>query len=97
MRGCRDSAGLIQVIKKLRQSRWVVEIQPANHCLKSCGQSIHRCIGTLGSTTGTVSPPTDKVALLLPQDRLKLPQCLGLGLSAHLSHNRAVQYIGAPR
>ena len=93
--GCREGAGLIQVIEKLRQARWVVQIQPAHHCLKPCGQSIHRGIGSLGSTPSPIAAATDEIAFLVAQHWIKLPKGLSLSLGADFGNNGTVQHICA--
>jgi hypothetical protein len=82
------------VIEKLRQARWVVQIQPAHHCLKPCGESVNSRIGSLGSATGPIAATTHQIPLLLAQDRIKVAKGLGLCLGTDLGHYGAVQHIG---
>ena len=57
-------SGLLQVIEELRKPGWIVQKQPANHCLKSCGPSINRSVCTPWAPTGTVTAPTHQVEFL---------------------------------
>ena len=89
-------SGLLQVIEELRKPGWIVQKQPAHHCLKPCGPSIDSRIRTPRTTTCTVATPTDQIKLLIIQEVAifqpgKEP---GLGVSADISHNSPVQLIG---
>ena len=57
-------SGLLQVIEELRKPGWIVQKQPAHHCLKPCGPSINRSVCTPWTPTGTVAAPTDQVEFL---------------------------------
>ena len=52
-------SGLLQVIEELRKPGWIVQKQPAHHCLKPCGPSINRSVCAPLPPPGTVatSPP----------------------------------------
>ena len=86
---------MIQVIEKLRQARWVVQIQPAHHCLKPCGESINRRVGSLGSTPCPIAAATHQIPLLLAQQGIKLSKGLSLSLSTDPGNNGTVKNISA--
>ena len=61
----------LQRIQELSETGWVVQEQPANHCLKSCRHSINRCVATPGAATGTVPTSANQVQFMLIKRRLK--------------------------
>ena len=83
------------MVKELGKPVWVVQKQPANHCLKPCGPPINRGLGTARAPTGTVAAPTHPVLFLLVQQLflLKPGQHCGLGIGANVSNNSFVQSI----
>ena len=92
--GARIRPVRLQRIQELSETGWVVQKQPAHHCLKSCRHSINRCIAAPGATTGAVPTTTHQVELTVIQQRLKLLESTGLSISTDLIHNRTVQNIG---
>ena len=95
----RMGSGSLQLVKELSKPVWVVQKQPANHCLKSCGPSINRGVSPAGSTTGTVPPPAHPGQLLFIQQffLLKPGQHCGLSVSTNIRNNSFVQCVGLPR
>ena len=89
-------SGLLQVIEELRKPGWIVQKQPAHHCLKPCGPSIDSRIRTPRTTTCTVATPTDQIKLLIIQEVAVFQpgEEPRLGISADISHNSPVQLIG---
>ena len=83
------------MIEKLRQARWVVQIQPAHHCLKPCGESINRCVGSLGSAPCTIAAATHQIPLLLAQQGIKLSKGLSLSLGTDPGNNSTMKNISA--
>ena len=86
---------LLQVIEELRKPGWVVQKQPANHCLKPCGPSINGGIGAPGTTACTVAATTHPIKFLVIQEFtvFKPGEKPGLGIGADISHNSPVQLI----
>ena len=92
-------SGLLQVIEELRKPGWIVQKQPAHHCLKPRGPSIHSGLSTPRSSACIVAAPTHQVEFLrIQQVTIFQPaQQVGLGISADISHNSAMQIVGATR
>ena len=89
-------SGLLEMIEELRKPGWIVQKQPAHHCLKPCGPSINSSISAPRTTTCTVSTPTHPIVFLVFQQFPffqdgKKP---GLGISADIGHNGPMQLIG---
>ena len=76
-------SGLLQVIEELRKPGWIVQKQPANHCLKPCGFPIDSCVSTAWATTSTVAPTTHEILFRRIQNWCQSLQCIGLGISAN--------------
>ena len=91
-------SGPLQVIKELSKPVWIVEKQPANHCLKPCGPAIDRCIPASRTSTCTVSPAAHPVQLLIAKEMVLLQpiETSGLGISTHSGHHSPVQIIEPP-
>ena len=89
-------SGLLQVIEELRKPGWIVQKQPAHHCLKPCGPSIDSGISPPRTTPCTVATPTHQIKLLTIQEVAVFQprEESGLGISADISHNSPVQLIG---
>ena len=85
----------LQRIQELSETGWVVQKQPANHCLKSCRHSINRGIAAPRAATGTVATSTHQVELMVIKQRLKLLESPGLSIGTDLIHNRTMQNICA--
>ena len=66
----RIGSGALQMIQELCKPVWVVQKQPANHCLKPRGPAINRSISATGATTGAVTAATNPVKLFIAK---KLP------------------------
>tara|TARA_Y100000746_G_scaffold38534_1_gene28793 strand:- start:1622 stop:1873 length:252 start_codon:yes stop_codon:yes gene_type:complete len=83
------------LIKELSQPDWVVQKQPANHCLKPCGPSIHSSISSPRTTPRTVATPSDQIKLLSVKQALlfKPRQEIRLSIGANLGHDCLVQGI----
>ena len=92
-------SGLLQVIEELRKPGWIVQKQPAHHCLKSCGPSINRSVCTPRPPTGTVAAPPHQIEFLGTEKFtvFQPAQQAGLGVSTDIGHHSTVQLIGAPR
>lgn len=58
--------GLLQLIQKLGQPLWIVQKEPANHCLKSRCLSVGAGIAGPWAPTSSVATAAHPVALLLP-------------------------------
>ena len=91
----RICSGTLQMIQELCKPVWVVQKQPANHCLKPCGPSINRSIGTTGPTTGVVATATHPVQLFIAEEMLLFQpgQCSGLSIGTYISHDRFMQGV----
>ena len=83
------------MIEKLRQARWVVQIQPAHHCLKPRGESINHCVGSLGSTPCPIAAATHQIPFLVAQQWIKLSKRLSLSLGTDPRNNCTVKNITA--
>jgi hypothetical protein len=85
------------LIEELSQPDWIVQKQPANHCLKPCGLSIHSSIGSSRTTPRTVTTPSDQIKLVIVKQILlfKPRQKVRLGISANLGDDSLMQRIGA--
>lgn len=90
-------SGPLQVIKELSKPVWIVEKQPANHCLKPCGLPIDSRIGATRTTTGTVAPSTDQVLLLCIEDWQQPVEGCGLGICANLGHDGFMESVRLAR
>ena len=88
-------SGPLQMIKELSKPVWIVEEQPANHCLKPCGPAINRSIPTAGTATSTVSPPTHPIELQIGQKLtlFKPGQRRGLRVSTNSRDNGAMKIV----
>ena len=86
--------GAVQLIQKLRQAIWIVQKQPANHCLKSSGLSICRGITAAWATTGTVASTPNQGLFLVIEPGLEPFQRNGLCIGSHFSHDSAMQILG---
>ena len=84
------------MIKEIGQPSWVVEKQPANHCLKPRGPSIHSGLGSARTTACTVATPTDQIEFLGVQELtvFQPSQQTGLGIGANIGHNSTMQMVG---
>ena len=85
------------MIQQISQPSWIVQKQPANHCLKPCGLPIDSCIGAPGTTTGTVAPSTDQVLLLCVEDWQQSVEGCGLGICANLGHDGFMESVRLAR
>jgi hypothetical protein len=85
------------LIEELSQPDWIVQKQPANHCLKPCGPSIHSRVGSSRTTPRTVTTPSDQIKLVIVKQILlfKPRQKIRLGISANLGDDSLMQRIGA--
>jgi hypothetical protein len=85
------------LIKELSQPDWVVQKQPANHCLKPCGPSIHSRVRSPRTAPSTVATPANQIELLSVKQILlfKPSQKVGLSISTNLSHDGFMQHIRA--
>jgi hypothetical protein len=85
------------LIEELSQPDWIVQKQPANHCLKPCGPSIHSSVGSSRTTPRTVTTPSDQIKLVIVKQILlfKPRQKIRLGISANLGDDSLMQRIGA--
>ena len=88
-------SGLLQVIEELRKPGWIVQKQPAHHCLKPRGKSINRSVGSLGSAACPIAAATHQIPLLLAQQGLKLSKGLSLSLGTDPGNNSMVKNISA--
>ena len=91
----RIGSGTLQMIQELCKPVWVVQKQPANHCLKPRGPAINRSLGTTGATTGAVATSTHPVQLVIVEELLIFQpgQCSGLGICTYISDNRFMEGI----
>ena len=89
-------SGLLQVIEELSKPGWIVQKQPANHCLKPRGPSIHSGLGSARTTACTVATPTDQIEFLGVQELtvFQPSQQTGLGIGANIGHNSTMQMVG---
>ena len=87
------------MIKQIGQPGWVVEEQPANHCLKSRGPSIHRCLRSPRTPASIVPAATDQILFMRIKKLLLLKplQQAGLGVCPHISHHGTVQGLRTVR
>ena len=90
-------SGLLQVIEELRKPSWVVQKQPANHCLKPCGPSINGRISATRTTACTVAATTHPIKFLSIQEFTVFQpgQKPRLGIGPDIGHNSPVQVIRA--
>ena len=90
-------SGLLQVIEELSKPGWIVQKQPANHCLKPCGPSINSSVGSPRTTPRTVTTPSDQIKLVIVKQIMlfKPGQKVRLGISANLGDDSLMQCIGA--
>ena len=88
-------SGLLQVIEELRKPGWVVQKQPAHHCLKPCGPSIHSGISSPWTTACTVATPTHPIQFLVIQEFtvFQPAEKPRLGVSTNISHDSAMQVV----
>ena len=68
-----------------------MKIEPAHHCLKSCGPSIGRRVSTSGTLAGTVAATTHQIDFEIVQPGLQSFQGKSLSIRTNLSNNRTVQ------
>jgi len=85
------------MIKQIGQPGWVVEKQPANHCLKPCGLPIDSGVSTPWTTPRAIAPAADQVLLLIRQDGLQTLESLGLSIGANNRHHSLMQGISLAR
>ena len=85
--------GAFQLIQELRKAVWIVQKQPANHCLKSSGLAIGRCISGTGTAAGAVATTTNQSLFLLVEPGLKPLQRTGLSIRSHFGHDGTMQII----
>ena len=88
-------SGLLQVIEELRKPGWVVQKQPANHCLKPCGPSINSGIGAPGTSACTVAATTHPIKFLVIQEFTVFQpgEETGLSIGANIGHHSPVQVV----
>ena len=88
-------SGLLQVIEELRKPGWIVQKQPAHHCLKPCGPSINGGIGAPGTTACTVAATTHPIEFLVIQEFtvFQPAEKPRLGVSTNKSHYSAMQVV----
>ena len=91
----RIGSGALQMIQELCKPVWVVQKQPANHCLKPRGPAINRSLGTTGATTGAVATSTHPVQLVIVEELLLFQpgQRSGLGICTHISYDGFVEGV----
>ena len=89
-------SGLLQVIEELRKPGWIVQKQPAHHCLKPCGPSIDSRLCTPRTSACTVASPSDQIEFPGVQELtiLQPGQQTGLGIGANIGHNSTMQMVG---
>ena len=68
-----------------------MKIEPANHCLKSCGLPIGSGVATARPPPGAVAAATDQIGFKLRQDGAKSLQGESLRIRPDLGDNRPVQ------
>ena len=87
---------MIQMIKDLCQPDWVVQKQPANHCLKPCSPAVGGSFSRARTTPGAVATATDEIKFLSLKQFVPLQpgEESGLGIGSHVSDNSTMQCIG---
>ena len=85
--------GASQLIQELRKAVWIVQKQPANHCLKSSGLAIGRCISRTRTAAGAVAATTNQSLFLVVEPGLKTLQRTGLSVRSHFGHDGTMQII----
>ena len=95
IRSDRDGSGTIQMIEDLCQPDWVVQKQPANHCLKPRRPAINRSFSRARATSGTVAAATHEIKFLSSKQfvLLKPGEKSGLGVSSDVSNNSPMQCL----
>ena len=83
------------MIKELGKPVWVVQKQPANHCLKSRGLAIGRGVTAARTTTGTIAAPTNQIPFLVRQPGVQALQRNRLCISTNFGDNRKVEIFSA--
>jgi len=88
-------SGLLQVIEELRKPGWIVQKQPAHHCLKPCGPSINRSVCAPWTPPGTVATPPNQIEFFCTEELafFQPAQQAGLGVSTNISHDSAMQVV----
>ena len=91
-------SGLLQVIEELRKPGWIVQKQPAHHCLKPCGPSIHSGISAPRTTACTVVTPTHPIQFLGIQEFTVFQPAEEprLSISADIGHTSPMEVVRTP-
>ena len=92
----RIGSGTLQMIQELCKPVWVVQKQPANHCLKPCSPAVGGSFSRARTTPGAVATATDEIQFIrLKQFVLLQPgEESGLGIGSHVGDNSTMQGIG---
>ena len=88
-------SGLLQVIEELCKPGWIVQKQPAHHCLKPRGPPIDSGIGTPRATACTISATTHQFTFLVIQkfSIFQPGEEPGLGVSTNIGHDSPMQIV----
>ena len=91
-------SGLLQVIEELRKPGWIVQKQPAHHCLKSRGPSVRSGISAPRTTACTVAAPTHQIKLLVIEELtvFQPSEKAGLGIGTDIGHYSAMEVVRTP-
>ena len=91
----RIGSGTLQMIQELCKPVWVVQKQPANHCLKPRGPAINRSIGPTGATTCVIATTAHPIHLDIVEELLLFQpgQRSGLGICTHISDDGFVEGV----
>jgi hypothetical protein len=94
-RGGRRGLGLLKVIQQRGQPWRILQKEPSQHRLKSCGLPVPGRIAAAGPPAGPIAATPHQILFPRGEQGLKSSQSFGLGLRPHLAHHGAMQ-IGPP-
>ena len=88
-------SGLLQVIEELRKPGWIVQKQPAHHCLKPCGPSIDRSVCAPWPPPGAIAAPPHQIEFLRTEELtfFQPVEKTRLCMSSNIGHNRPMQVV----
>lgn len=99
VRSDRYGSGTIKMVEDLCQPDWVVQKQPANHCLKPRSPAVGGSLSGTWTTSCTVATATDEIKFLsLEKFMLLQPgEESGLGIGSNVSDDSPMEDIRPPR
>jgi hypothetical protein len=96
-RGVRSGLGLLKVIQQRGQPWGILQKEPSQHRLKSCGPPVPGRVTAAGSPASPVAAAPHQILFPRGEQGLQPGEGFGLGLRPHLAHHGAMKIDASPR